>query len=365
LVRAEDNAILGSADLDMSQGQLDAMGFKYIKLAAPIRLDGGTGKPVVIHPNGLNTDAFYEISCAKSDCTQRKTGADLTRNGITLASVAPGELIYLNLPSHSGSGRDKTPPQPPTQVTKRIGTNLGWQGVEVAWSAGSDDNWVSHYELLRNGESVAKIAQGTYFFDRTGEPLQLIQAKYEVRTIDGDGNKSAAVAAQTIAGDAESYRALGGFSATQGWRQWRYDEALNDVYRPMTWSNGGYEGRWTGSGASKIGRIWMQPGAWADVARTFVAPANGMLAISANIRKDPSAENGKPVSARILHNGKQIWPASGWAEIPPDYSREVACRLDEVRVSAGDLVRLVVRHTGSDEPDPVIWDPIVTMRRVP
>ena len=274
-------------------------------------------------------------------------------------------MIYLNLPSHPGSGRDKIPPQAPSNVTKRVVTNLGCQGIEVAWSAGTDDNWISYYELLRNGEPAAKIAQGTFFFDRSNDAGELLQAKYEVRTVDGDGNKSTAVAARLVPGDAESHRALGGFSATQGWRQWRYDEALDGVYRPLTWSNAGYEGRWTGSGAAKIGRIWMQAGASADVARTFVAPANGVLGISANVRKDPSAANGRSAGARILHNGRQIWPASGWAEIPPDYSREVACRLDEVRVRAGDLLRFVVQHTGSDDPDPVIWDPIITLRRVP
>ena len=67
--------------------------------------------------------------------------------------------------SYCACARDKTPPGPPRRVTKRIGTNLGIQGVEVAWEPGSDNNWVSHYEVLKEGLIVGKAAIGVCLFD--------------------------------------------------------------------------------------------------------------------------------------------------------------------------------------------------------
>ena len=85
--------------------------------------------------------------------------------------VEPGELIFLNLPNYPGSGADQTPPTSPQNVTKRLGTNLGVQGVEVAWEGGSDNNWVSYYEILKDGAVVGKAAKGTFFFDYKDDPL--------------------------------------------------------------------------------------------------------------------------------------------------------------------------------------------------
>ena len=39
--------------------------------------------------------------------------------GITLEKMAPGELIYLNLPLHPGSKLDRQAPTPPGDVQKR------------------------------------------------------------------------------------------------------------------------------------------------------------------------------------------------------------------------------------------------------
>jgi hypothetical protein len=162
----------------------------------------------------------------------------------------------------------------------------------------------------------------------------------------------------------ETYRPLGGFGATQGGDQWRYEESVEGgEFREMRWDSGGYEGRWVGSGFAKIGRIWMQPGARSDVSRTFVVPAKGWLTVSGQIRKDPSAENGRPAAARILHNSRQIWPVSGWAEIAPLYEQKLSYRIDKLPAAAGDTIRFILRHNGLNAPDPVIWDPVVVVTR--
>jgi len=112
-----------------------------------------------------------------------------------------------------------------------------------------------------------------------------------------------------------------------------------------------------------IGRIWMQPGAQSDVSRSLVAPANATLTISGSIRKDLSAENGHAIKARILHNDRQIWPANGWAEILPDFSKAVECRVEDLHVSQGDLVRFVLQHSGHLAQEAVIWNPTVIVSR--
>ena len=90
-----------------------------------------------------------------------------------------GELVYLNLPNHPGSGTDHTPPNPPTNVQMGLDTNMGYQGVGVTWSPGSDNNWVSDYNVLRDGKVIGEVSQGDYFFDHTagGSPAPPTRSK--------------------------------------------------------------------------------------------------------------------------------------------------------------------------------------------
>ena len=116
-------------------------------------------------------------------------------------------------------------------------------------------------------------------------------------------------------------------------------------------------------GMATIGRIWMQPGARSDVSRTFVSPAHAELTLTGTIRKDPSAQNGHTMKARILRNDQQVWPASGWAEIPPDFEKTVEYRLENIPVSKGDWVRFVLQHSGQIAHNAVIWNPTLVVRR--
>ena len=106
----------------------------------------------------------------------------------------PGELIYLNLPLHPGSKLDRQPPSPPTASTNTFGRNMGYPGVELAWKSGSDDNWISYYDVFRDGTPLDKVAKGTFYFDHSaGADLA---ANYEICTVDGAGNTSAKIAAR-------------------------------------------------------------------------------------------------------------------------------------------------------------------------
>ena len=284
-------------------------------------------------------------------------------DGITLDKIAAGELIFLNLPNFPGSGTDHVPPTPPSNVAKRLETNLGMQGIEVSWLPGTDDHWISYYEVLKNERLIGKVAKGTFFFDHSDSARDDINAVFEIRTVDGDGNRSQAVTAQKNGNQPQIYEALGDFSPTQSGKQWAYEEALEDSsYRELIWDNGGYEGRWTGSGLGRIGRIWMQPSAQYDLSRTFIVPAAGMASTSGAIRKDPSAENQASCFVRILLNSKQVWPADGWAKVSPSYDTPTTYKITGLRVSPGDKLRFSVKHNGQNRADPIVWNPLVIIQ---
>jgi hypothetical protein len=149
--------------------------------------------PVTIKPKGLLPDEVYTVSFHEADGVAERTGKDLMDRGITIEKMLPGELVYLNLPLHPGSKLDKEPPTAPGNVQKQAATNMSYPGVELTWKPGSDNNWISYYDVYRNGAAIDRVAKGTYYFDHSaGADLA---AKYEVRTVDGAGNASSSAMA--------------------------------------------------------------------------------------------------------------------------------------------------------------------------
>jgi hypothetical protein len=361
LMRVSDQKVLGSVMLDMSQTGADALGFKYATLAKPIHLEPGLEEPIQLYPRGLNADRIYEVQSIHGKLHMRETGEKLMANGIRLTTVPAGELIFLNLPDYPGSGASKMPPQPPTDVTKRVGTNLGVQGIEVAWSA-ARNKWIAYYEILKNGSVAGRAAKGTFFFDYSPGARHHIDALYEVRAVDGDGNRSSLVGARQRAGDPESHEALGEFARIQNENGWRYEQSFAaPAYEELSWHDEGYEGVWAGSGLGRIGRIWIQPSVEAEIARTFVVAGEPVATLSGQIQKDPSADPDLRSLVRIEHNQKQIWPLSGWATVPP-FGRPLEYRVKDLRVRPNDTIRFVVKRNESQRADPIVWNPRIVLR---
>jgi len=150
---------------------------------------------VTIRPKGLATDEQYEVGFHEAQQTQVRTGADLMAEGITLTDPAPGELIYLNLPYHPGNSIDDTPPSIPGNVTCKVARHMGVPGVQISWEPSTDDHWLSHYIISRDGEAIGKVAKGSFYFDHSAgaDP----GARYEVAAVDGSGNTSPPAAAET------------------------------------------------------------------------------------------------------------------------------------------------------------------------
>lgn len=144
--------------------------------------------PITIQPKGLLPDAIYTVSFHESGDDQNRSGADLMKNGIRIEKMAPGELIYLNLPLHPSSKADTVAPGAPRNITTRRGENMSFPGVEITWEAATDNNWISYYEVLRNGVAIDKVAKGRFYFDHAAGAD--IAARYAVRAVDGAGNRS-------------------------------------------------------------------------------------------------------------------------------------------------------------------------------
>jgi hypothetical protein len=87
------------------------------------------------------------------------------------------------------------------------------------------------------------------------------------------------------------------------------------------------------------------------------------VTISGAIRKDPSANHRASGFVRILLNADQLWPAQGWQEVLPDYDIPTACEITNLRVTAGDKIRFVLKHNGENSPDPIVWDPKIVIQR--
>jgi len=176
--------------------------------------------PIAIKPKGLLPDETYLVAFQEAQGTEKRSGRDLMLNGINIGKMPPGELIYLNLPMHPGSKLDTEPPVAPGAVTKGWAENLGFPGVELSWKPGADNNWISYYEVLRDGTVIDKVAKGCYYFDHSaGADLAAV---YGVRTVDGAGNTSAIAAAagpaarrSQVIDDAPG----GGVIYSAGWKQ--------------------------------------------------------------------------------------------------------------------------------------------------
>ena len=181
---------------------------------------------MVIRPHGLLPECKYVVGFDSTPEVVERTGADLMANGITIKNQKPGELIYLNLPNRPGSGRDKIPPQPPGRVLARRETNIGHSGIGIYWSPGADDNWISYYEVRRDGHILDKVAIGNYYFDHAAGWDG--RHEYAVRTVDGDGNVSGWTVAEPTAGEPLTFAALGGHFSQPGRDGWSAETTADD-----------------------------------------------------------------------------------------------------------------------------------------
>lgn len=157
-----------------------------------------TGTPdasgtITVYPKNLVSERAYTVRFMNQGTSETRTGAELMRDGIATPTWG-GNLVWLNEADYpgavtgpSGPKTDQVVPTAPTSATKRSATYMSRTGVEITWPDATDDNWVSYYEVFRDGVSIGKRPISHQFFDPYGQVGQ----KYEVQTVDGGGNRSA------------------------------------------------------------------------------------------------------------------------------------------------------------------------------
>jgi hypothetical protein len=110
---------------------------------------------------------------------------------------------------------------------------------------------------------------------------------------------------------------------------------------------------WAGGEAwARVGKAWLHPGNACDVARVFIAPAEGRVNVSGTVKK--LHLDGDGVRASVRHNGAEVWSAELGGK--DSAGRDVKLSL---AVKAGDALRFVVNRRGGYACDTTGWDPAV------
>ncbi len=350
-----------SANVDPTyfQQKLSQDGLRgYITIYANVSTPGSApvsaiGQNVTVYPKGLQPAANYTIATLEGGLpTKTRTGAEWMQDGVTLTPLRDGEVIFLNLENRPGTGTDNTAPTTPSSVTKQLARHLTRSGVELTWKAGTDNNWISYYEILRNGVAIDKVAKGTFYFDVRGNASDT----YEVRTVDGDNNPSAPQLA--VRADLDTSALDTGFAEVQGRNSWSYFTKNGSTTTPMTWS--ATAGQWRGPGPYNFvgDPANIHPDA-ADTGIAWTAPKAGTARIEGLVRKVTAGGDG--VNARILKNGSQIWPTEGSQYIAGVDT--VGFRHDfTATVVAGDRISFEVSkgNHGDIDFDETSWSPKIT-----
>ncbi len=327
---------------------------------------------VTVYPRGLLPGHNYTVGFDSQKEVVTRRGANLMADGIVIRNQVPGELIYLGLPKRPRGGTDQTAPTAPGRALTRHEMNIGHSGVGVYWSPGSDENWISYYEVRRGESILGKVSWGTYYFDHS--PGWDPRAAYSVRTVDGDGNQSHWTVANAYTDQPLTASALGGHFPEMGRDGWRAETTADGhTLVPMTWlapakysagdaggtadQPGGAEGYWEGAGTARVGRGWQQASTGAMCLRTWIAPRSGTVRVLGRVMKEYyHRKDGGPLRARIQLNDNQVWPPEGWATVRvgdlTGESHDIT-----IPVKAGDAIHFVLDKGTAPGNDIIGWMP--------
>jgi hypothetical protein len=163
----------------------------------------------------------------------------------------------------------------------------------------------------------------------------------------------------TAATASSVYNAAYDFSATQGTHQWREQYfSPGPGWRDINPYDAANE-RWGSNGY--VSRFALSPDTCADcpIARAWVAPSSGTIAIRGRVLKE--AMGGDGVTARITRNGTQIWPSSGGAQSLGGSDAVGHDTNVTLPVAAGDTIRFEVSNGGNGNAisDATAWAPSI------
>ncbi|MBB6672251.1 hypothetical protein [Cohnella nanjingensis] len=266
------------------------------------------------------------------------------RNNYIAGNAGPG-LEILNI--HGGDPDDRS-------LNTVFSGNLFSQN-------GKANAYGSVYWL--NGGTTPVTPTGTFSNNLYYEPGQ------PFLTSSGPGNPF--VQTNNVRLDQPGYHAANDFAGTQGENQWKYQYKNAGVWTDLTYDA---NNRWwyqnsTYPWLQRVEKFEMHPGncSACDVARVWVAPASGTVSIRGRVFKWDTG-GGDGITARINKvsgaSTTQLWPASGAYAIGATDQVGVDTDLDNIAVSAGDMIRFEIGSgpNGDESYDETSWVPIVAYR---
>lgn len=328
---------------------------------------------ITLYPRGLLPDLDYTVTFAMTSGRAVRTGADLMAKGIVLEDYPAREIVFLNLDHRPGRGAGAPPPQAPGQVFARRENNLGHRGVGLYWSPGQDETWLSYHEVARDGQVMARVTVGDYWFDHAAG--WEAAGPYAVRAVNGAGQRSDWKTATDVPGEPDAYEALGGHFAEDGRDGWRAEYTTDGrAFAPMQWvapeknpaadlggtpnQRGGADGYREGGGG-RVGRGWLQASSSAAIARCWTAPRDGAARVTGRLIKEwYHRDKGGPLHARILLNDAQVWPKRGTASVGLGVLKAAQHDLT-LKVRKGDVLRFLLERGNEPDNDLLVWMPAI------
>lgn len=329
------------------------------------------GDNLTVYPKGLLDNTNYTVRCTKGSCAaQTQTGATLKSGGVSMTDLQRGEMLLFNVTDYPGSGTDTTAPNAPGSPTQQTAIHMDRYGIELNWTAATDNNWLSHYEIERNGVVIDKVTKGTFYFHEGGS----LSDTFKVRAVDGDGNTSAFVAATALPGGPADpgstpvpniYRAFTDFSSVQGHKNWAYLQQ----YRPITghlyltnmkWdaTNQWWQGQET---YARIDQGWMHPENNYNAVLKWVAPKAGKIMIKSSILLSQPNQGGDGVVVSIKKAGEYPFQDSTvWGPVTISGTTVDATEQHTVlNIRQGEALYFIVGRNGDIYYDGVSWKPLI------
>lgn len=288
----------------------------------------------------FNTDGNFEGWQLQNQVTGNVAGGSLN---ITSSGGDP----FLHSPDNLGIA------DPATNhlIRIRMANNTSGTSAQIYFTTTADANW-------NEGKSkpftiAANSGYTDYVIDMagvTGWGGTIKQLRFDPLTVSGTASIDyiRVTGAGSSSGGGGTYDAATGFSSTQGANQWSYKYSSDlTTYSNMTYNASGTF--WEGLDA-KVASTWMHPNNAAAAVRAWTAPSTGSVTVFGTAKKDPTAANGNGVRVKILKNGTQLWPASGWQTIAATDTTGYAYSVPTT-VAAGDVIYFVVDSNGEHSYD--------------
>lgn len=147
-----------------------------------------------------------------------------------------------------------------------------------------------------------------------------------------------------------TYNSKNEFSSETG--TWRYLFAENNTFSAMSWDENTKMWSKTGRYCS-VGAARMHPDENIDAVRTWVSTETGFIVISNTVKK-LDVTGGDGVLLKIMKNGTQIWPESGWCVLDYDDAQGKEFEVP-IEVASGDNIHFIVNANQSSNYDTTFW----------